>query len=278
MSRITVTDEAIAEIVARSGGYEEVERAGKWVKLANALGLRKELGPSLRNRYEDMLRASAEADHREDEDEEEEYEVEDILDARVDDKGAVEYLVKWKDAIGEEGADADTNVTWEPREHLACPELLQLFEEKQRQRKAADAAGAPAPAPHDAADGDEQPAADGIGADAAVEGAADGVRGVDADADAQAHKRTADDAEFDGPPPSGGEGAAYRRVLRMRRAAPTAEDGNDGSKLDSKQSFVFEVERTDGSTVLVSNEQLRAEAPLLQLDFYEAHISFAPTQ
>ena len=64
MSRITVSDEAIGEIVARSGGYEEVERAGRWARLANSLGLRKEMGPAVKARYEDMLRISAEADER----------------------------------------------------------------------------------------------------------------------------------------------------------------------------------------------------------------------
>jgi len=54
---------------------------------------------------------------------EEEYEVESIVSKRIK-KGKVEYLVKWK---GWENPDDNT---WEPVEHLECPELIQAYEEK----------------------------------------------------------------------------------------------------------------------------------------------------
>ena len=53
--------------------------------------------------YEDMLRQSAELDEHEDEDEDEEYEVEEILGKRTDEKGNVEYLVKWLQGQGKQG-------------------------------------------------------------------------------------------------------------------------------------------------------------------------------
>jgi len=52
----------------------------------------------------------------------EEYEVESIVSKRIK-KGKVEYLVKWK---GWENPDDNT---WEPVEHLECPELIEAYEE-----------------------------------------------------------------------------------------------------------------------------------------------------
>lgn len=52
--------------------------------------------------------------------EEEEYEVEKVVDKRIH-KGKVEYLLKWK------GYSSDDN-TWEPKDSLECPELLQEYE------------------------------------------------------------------------------------------------------------------------------------------------------
>ena len=109
--RIAVPDLLIAEAVARHGGYEEVERSDRWRTLANALGLRKELGESVKHRYEDMLRISAEMDEHEDDEEDEEFEVEMILDSRTDDRGNVEYLVKWK------GWSSKYN-SWEPTANI----------------------------------------------------------------------------------------------------------------------------------------------------------------
>ena len=234
MSRITVSDEAIGEIVARSGGYEEVERAGRWARLANSLGLRKEMGPAVKARYEDMLRISAEADEREDEDEDEEYEVEDILDSRTDEKGNIEYLVKWKDVIGDEGEDDEEyndNTTWEPREHLACPELLQQFEEKQRRQQ------------------------QGGTVDAATTAAEDSENGAANEASICGHKRTE-------PESSTAECDSWQRILRVQK--PDQEGG----------SMIFEVQTSDGPLVYLPNEKIRSEAPLLLVDFYEARLNF----
>ena len=264
MSRITVTDEAIGEIIARSGGYEEVERAGKWAKIANSLGLRKEQAAAVKARYEDMLRASAEADEREEEDEDEEYEVEDIIDSRTDERGNVEYLVKWKDAMGNEGDgddDENENMTWEPREHLACPELLQQFEEKQRRLQLGDAAGQPL------ADGE---AGGEEGDAAAVE--ANGAAGNDGAGAASKRKY----GEVDGAEGEAWEGAGdaksdggasatdtWQRIVRLRK--PEDEGG----------PLVFEVLTSDGAHVLLPNAELRAKAPLLLVEFYEQRLAFA---
>lgn len=59
-----------------------------------------------------------------DKDEETEYNVEAIRDKRINkETGCIEYLIKW------EGYSEDDN-TWEPRDHLECPELLAKFEEE----------------------------------------------------------------------------------------------------------------------------------------------------
>lgn len=61
--------------------------------------------------------------------EDEVYNVEKIIDRRVDSNGKVEYLLKW---IGYD----DKENTWEPKEHLNCPELIDAFEsERARQEK-----------------------------------------------------------------------------------------------------------------------------------------------
>ena len=132
---INVSDEIIGEVVARQGGYEEVERAGNWTQIAAAIGLHKDQGANIKLRYEDMLMASADLDQQEEEEEEEEFEVEDILDSRTDTQGNVQYLVKWKDAIADDQGD---DMTWEPREHLACPELLEQFEDHRRRQQRSD--------------------------------------------------------------------------------------------------------------------------------------------
>jgi hypothetical protein len=160
-----VRDELIGAAVARQGGYEVIERNGKWVSVANALGLRSEMAYDVKEKYEEMLRQAAA--ELEDEDEDEEYEVEEILGTRTDEKGNVEYLVKWKleredDAVAlaratthphsrpslivtpsswpslpqvDDAGPCDRDSTWEPRENLACPELLLGFEEREEQQR-----------------------------------------------------------------------------------------------------------------------------------------------
>lgn len=67
---------------------------------------------------------------------ESEFVVEKILDKRLNDKGVVEYLLKW------EGFE-DKDNTWEPEKNLTCPGMIQAFEveyakneeEKTRKRK-----------------------------------------------------------------------------------------------------------------------------------------------
>jgi chromodomain-containing protein/p58 integrase-like protein len=58
----------------------------------------------------------------------EEFEVEHILDKRVR-QGKVEYLVKWK------GYENNEN-TWEPTEHLHCPDKVQEFVKRSRKKHA----------------------------------------------------------------------------------------------------------------------------------------------
>lgn len=54
--------------------------------------------------------------------EEEEYIVEKVVDKRLNKHGKVEYLLKWQNYPSSQN-------TWEPEEHLNCPDLIAVFEE-----------------------------------------------------------------------------------------------------------------------------------------------------
>ncbi|CAF4775138.1 unnamed protein product, partial [Rotaria socialis] len=58
---------------------------------------------------------------------EEEYIVEKILKMRTIKKGKVEYFLKWK-------GYPHTQNTWEPAEHLDCPELIAAFLAEQKEK------------------------------------------------------------------------------------------------------------------------------------------------
>jgi chromobox protein 5 len=259
-TKLTTKDEHIAEAVARQGGYEEVERNNKWAMIANALGMRKDLHEKVKARYEDMLRVSAEMDEREEQDEDEEYEVDTILDSRTDKDGNIEYLVKWKfedDGEGDDGDDED-RTTWEPRENLACPELLQQFEDNKREKRlqqraeasaaeAAEAGGAAPPAANREASSSAIANGTASSADAASSSSGD----VAAAASSASRKR------------AGAPG--YGRFERILRACRPVEN----------KPILFEVECADGTKAIVPSVTLRSEAPLVLVDFYESRIRFA---
>ena len=164
---LPVPDAMVVEVVARSGGYEEVERAGLWANVAHTVGLDKQYAERIRERYEDMIKEADDANDAGDE--EEDFEVDDILDLRIGDGGVEEYLVKWK---GDYEDEADS-MSWEPLSHLqGAMELVEKFNQKrererqkeqkaaaQRKAQATPPAAAPAAAGSAAADPDAAPAA-----------------------------------------------------------------------------------------------------------------------
>lgn len=258
-SKLTTKDEHIAEAVARQGGYEEVERNNKWAMIANALGMRKDLHEKVKARYEDMLRVSAEMDEREEQDEDEEYEVDTILDSRTDKDGNVEYLVKWKfedDGEGDDG-DEEDRTTWEPRENLACPELLQQFEDNKREQRLQQRAEASATAAVGEAGAAAPATANGEASSSAT---ANGT----ASSGGAAASSTADGAAASSSRKRAGE-HGYGRFERILRACRPTE----------AKSILFEVECADGTKAVVPNATLRSEAPLVLVDFYETRVRFA---
>lgn len=57
----------------------------------------------------------------------EEYEVEDVLDHKID-NGVSYFLIKWK------GYDSENN-TWEPEDTLSCPDLVSKYKKRAQARK-----------------------------------------------------------------------------------------------------------------------------------------------
>jgi len=210
-------DNLIAEAVARQGGYEQVDTNHRWESVARAVGFKKSDATRIRERYEDLLRQTAEAEEEEEEEGDKDFEVEDILDSRIID-GKTEYLVQWKDAEG----DDEEGQTWEPLSHLeGAQELLQRFEARRR-----------ATLPQ------EQPP-------------------ISVFAPAAACKRRRDTVESNA---VATQSSQWLQVLKIKKPEST--------------DLSFLVACADGSQTVVSNTLLRAEAPLLLVDFYQARVRF----
>ncbi|XP_033116877.1 chromobox protein homolog 1-like isoform X2 [Anneissia japonica] len=63
---------------------------------------------------------------------EEEYQVERVIEKRIN-KGKTEYYLRWK-------GYSDSDNTWEPEENLDCPDLIKEFEDKLKAKNEAAAA------------------------------------------------------------------------------------------------------------------------------------------
>lgn len=235
-----IADALIAEAVARQGGYEEVDQNNKWGAVAGALGKKKSHAPAFKARYEDMLKNSVEQDELEDDDMKEE-EVEQILDKRTN-QGQPEYLVKWKND------DNPDDTSWEPKRNLVgCDELLQEFESrlpKSQREPPAPAAPAPTATQKSASASSAPPTSSASFAAPAAGGGEAGAAGATGGAGVV-----------------GADGVVYRRVTGIKR------------QHDELQGWV--VELGEGEEVHVDNATLRAQAPQLLLDFYEARLQFA---
>jgi len=74
-----------------------------------------------------MSKTKSKKDEGGDSSDEGEYVVERVINQRVK-NGKLEYLLKWK------GYDEDQN-TWEPSDHLDCPDLIEDFKERNKKKK-----------------------------------------------------------------------------------------------------------------------------------------------
>jgi len=235
---LVLSDALIVEAVGRNGGYEEVERTVAWSKIANGLGVRKDRAEEIKQRYEDLLKQSAEQDQQE-EDNEEDYEVDAILDSR-DNNGVTEYLVKWKVSYedDDEQEAEPGNCSWEPSANLSCPDLLQQFEDKRREDEEQDSSQTAPAAASAAGEGNAQRLKRKAEAITASEGTTGAVM-------------------------SAGAGTAvgrYKAVVGMTKPAPNHVPS-------------FMVELIDGAKVVVDSATLQ-EAPLVLLDFYESRLRY----
>mmetsp|Transcript_13468 Transcript_13468/g.28574 ORF Transcript_13468/g.28574 Transcript_13468/m.28574 type:complete len:241 (+) Transcript_13468:293-1015(+) len=234
----SLSDALICEVVARNGGYEEVDTNSKWPQIAGALGFSKSEASRIKERYEDLLKYTAELEEVEEaEAEGQNYEVEGIVASRVGAHGRTEYLVKWKGFEGDDvGAEA---MTWEPRSHLGgAQDAVRLFEQQQNGARQHGAQGGAHGGAHDGAHAHAHAHAHGGG-------------------DRAARKREPDDADQLLPAPP----SSWRRVTKMKRV-----------EAEAVAPTMFYVEIDDGAEVELTNSQLRDEAPLLLVDFYEARL------
>eukprot|EP00965_Chrysotila_dentata_P238462 6202509-Pleurochrysis_carterae.AAC.2 len=62
----SLSDALICEVVARNGGYEEVDTNSKWPQIAGALGFSKSEASRIKERYEDLLKYTAELEEARD--------------------------------------------------------------------------------------------------------------------------------------------------------------------------------------------------------------------
>ena len=250
-SRLQVPDALLMEQVARSGGYEEVEKAGIWMNIADSLGVAKHQADEIRARYEEMFKASAEADGAEDD--EEDLEVETIVKSRVGEGGVEEFLIKWRTDDDTEGS----SLSWEPLARLSgAMDAVEAFRERQGVEQC---------------DADTPAGANGVGV---------GEKRKVEELVEESHEPYVEVLKI--LKPTEGHGLAFKVRTRAAparresaRLAPTAAPRATSSRPLVRPFHVAQVLSADGSQGLVQNARLREVAPQLLLDYYEAVIKFA---